>query len=92
MYITSSFTYTYIYAKIENKGMPNYFGYPAVLVLSVLGLDVGNINIGSNAMDIVAGEQPDQEYDEIALISKAGIDVSVIKGLEITYHHRETRR
>lgn len=52
---------------------------------TVLNLDLGNINIGSDALDIVAKDQPDQDYDEIALIGAAGIDLSVIKGMEIYY-------
>lgn len=52
---------------------------------TVLDLNVGNINMGSDAVDIVASEQPDEDYDEIALVGGAGIDVSVVKGLEIYY-------
>lgn len=52
---------------------------------TVLNLDVGTINVGSDALDIVAKDQPDQDYDEIALIGAAGIDLSVIKGMEIYY-------
>lgn len=52
---------------------------------TVLNLDLGNINIGSDALDIVAKDQPDQDFDEIALIGAAGIDLSVIKGMEIYY-------
>lgn len=52
---------------------------------SVLGLDVGTINVGSNSLDVVAKDQPDEEYDEVVLVSKDGIDVSVVKGLEVYY-------
>ena len=52
---------------------------------TVLNLNVGDINIGSDAVDVVASEQPDEDYDEIALVGAAGIDVSLVKGLEIYY-------
>jgi len=52
---------------------------------AVLGLDVGTINVGSNSLDVVAKDQPDEEYDEIALVGKDGIKASVIQGLEIYY-------
>lgn len=52
---------------------------------SVLDLNVGDINIGSDAVDVVAKDQPNEEYDEIALVSKDGINLSVINGLEIYY-------
>lgn len=52
---------------------------------TVLNLNVGDINIGSDALDVVAKDQPEEDYDEIALIGAAGVDVSVVKGLEIYY-------
>lgn len=55
------------------------------LGFSVLDLNVGDINIGSDAVDVVAKDQPTGEYDEIALVSKDGINLSVINGLEIYY-------
>jgi len=55
------------------------------LGFTVLDLNVGDINIGSDAVDVVAKDQPDEDYDEIALVSKDGINVSVVKGLEIYY-------
>nr|WP_295445034.1 hypothetical protein [uncultured Prevotella sp.] len=55
------------------------------LGFSVLDLNVGDINIGSDAVDVVAKDQPNEEYDEIALVSKDGINLSVINGLEIYY-------
>ena len=35
------------------------------LGFTVLDLNVGDINIGSDAVDVVAKEQPDEDYDEI---------------------------
>lgn len=55
------------------------------LGFTVLGLSVGNVDLGSNAVDIVAAEQPKEDYDEIALISQSGIKVEAVKGLKI-YH------
>lgn len=55
------------------------------LGFTVLNLSVGNINLDNNAVDIVAAEQPDQDYDEIALVGKNGINVDVVKGLKIYY-------
>lgn len=52
---------------------------------TVLNLNVGDINIGSDAVDVIASSQPDQEYDEIALVGIDGVDLSVAKGLEIYY-------
>jgi hypothetical protein len=52
---------------------------------TVLNLSVGDINIGSDAVDVIASSQPDQEYDEIALVGIDGVDLSVAKGLEIYY-------
>ena len=55
------------------------------LGFSVLDLNVGDVNIGSDAVDVVAKDQPKDDYDEIALVSKDGINLSVINGLEIYY-------
>lgn len=55
------------------------------LGFTVLGLSVANLDLGSNAVDIVAAEQPTEDYDEIALISQSGIKVEAVKGLKI-YH------
>lgn len=52
---------------------------------TVLNLNVGDINVGSDAVDVIASSQPDQEYDEIALVGIDGVDLSVAKGLEIYY-------
>lgn len=55
------------------------------LGFTVLGLSVGNVDLGSNAVDIVAAEQPTVDYDEIALIGQDGIQLNVLKGLKIYY-------
>lgn len=55
------------------------------LGFTVLGLSVGNVDLGSNAVDIVAAEQPKEDYDEIALIGQDGIQLNVLKGLKIYY-------
>lgn len=55
------------------------------LGFTVLNLSVGNIDLGNNAVDIIASEQPDQDYDEIALVGQDGIKVDVVKGLKIYY-------
>lgn len=55
------------------------------LGFTVLNLSVGNIDLGNNAVDIIAAEQPDQDYDEIALVGQDGIKVDVVKGLKIYY-------
>lgn len=59
-------------SKIEQRGF------------SVLNLAVGDIGLGST-MDIVAQEQPTEDYDEIALVGQSGLNVSVVKGLKIYY-------
>ena len=51
---------------------------------SVLNLAVGDIGLGST-MDIVAKEQPTEDYDEIALVGQSGLNVSAVKGLKIYY-------
>ena len=55
------------------------------LGFTVLNLSVGNIDLGNNAVDIIAAEQPDQDYDEIVLVGQNGIKVDVVKGLKIYY-------
>lgn len=55
------------------------------LGFTVLGLSVGTVDLGSNAVDIVAAEQPTEDYDEIALIGQDGIQLNVLKGLKIYY-------
>lgn len=55
------------------------------LGFTVLNLSVGNIDLGNNAVDIVAAEQPEQDYDEIALVGQNGIKLDVVKGLKIYY-------
>lgn len=55
------------------------------LGFTVLGLSVGNVDLGSNAVDIVAAEPPTEDYDEIALIGQDGIQLNVLKGLKIYY-------
>lgn len=59
-------------SKIEQRGF------------SVLNLVVGDIGLGST-MDIVAQEQPTEDYDEIALVGQSGLNVSAVKGLKIYY-------
>lgn len=55
------------------------------LGFTVLNLSVGNIDLGNNAVDIVAAKQPEEDYDEIALVGQNGIKVDVVKGLKIYY-------
>lgn len=59
-------------SKIEQRGF------------SVLNLAVGDIGLCST-MDIVAQEQPTEDYDEIALVGQSGLNVSAVKGLKIYY-------
>ena len=59
-------------SKIEQRGF------------SVLNLAVGDIGLCST-MDIVAKEQPTEDYDEIALVGQSGLNVSAVKGLKIYY-------
>lgn len=59
-------------SKIEQRGF------------SELNLAVGDIGLGST-MDIVAKEQPTEDYDEIALVGQSGLNVSAVKGLKIYY-------
>lgn len=59
-------------SKIEQRGF------------SVLNLAVGDIGLGST-MDIVAKEQPTEDYDEIAFVGQSGLNVSAVNGLKIYY-------
>lgn len=53
---------------------------------TVLNLSLGNINLGNNAVDIVATEPAkNDDYDEIALIGIDGIKAEVINSLKIYY-------
>lgn len=51
---------------------------------SVLDLTVGSIGLGS-ILDVVAKEQPTEDFDEIALVGQSGIKVDAIKGLKVYY-------
>lgn len=51
---------------------------------SVLDLSVGSIGLGS-ILDVVAKEQPTEDYDEIALVGQSGIKVDAVKGLKVYY-------
>ena len=55
------------------------------LGFTILNLSVGNVNLGNNAVDIVAASQPTEDYDEIALINTNGINLDVVKDLKIYY-------
>ena len=59
-------------SKIEQRGF------------SLLNLAVGEIDLGGT-IDIVAKEQPTEDYDEIALVGQSGLNVSAVKGLKIYY-------
>lgn len=59
-------------SKIEQRGF------------SLLNLAVGEIDLGGT-MDIVAKEQPTEDYNEIALVGQSGLNVSAVKGLKIYY-------
>ena len=52
---------------------------------TLLGLTLGTLNHGENAIDIIAAKQPNVDYDEIALVGKNGIDVTALKSLKILY-------
>lgn len=52
---------------------------------SLLGLTLGTLDNGENAIDIIAAQQPNVDYDEIALVGKKGIDVTALKSLKILY-------
>lgn len=51
---------------------------------SILGLSVGSV-AASNTMDIVAAKQPAEDYNEIALVGRSGLNVSAVKGLKVYY-------
>ena len=55
------------------------------LGFSVLEIKVGTINSDNNFIDIVAKEQPKEDYDEIALIGENGVKINAIEGLKIYY-------
>ena len=55
------------------------------LGFTILNLSVGSVNLGNNAVDIVAASQPTEDYDEIALINTNGINLDVVKDLKIYY-------
>ncbi len=59
-------------SKIEQRGF------------SLLNLAVGEIDLGGT-IDIVAKEQPTEDYNEIALVGQSGLNVSAVKGLKINY-------
>ena len=59
-------------SKIEQRGF------------SLLNLAVGEIDLGGT-IDIVAKEQPTEDYNEIALVGQSGLNVSAVKGLKIYY-------
>lgn len=46
---------------------------------TLLGLTLGTLDHGENAIDIIAAKQPNVDYDEIALVGKNGIDVTALK-------------
>ncbi len=52
---------------------------------TLLGLTLGTLDHGENAIDIIAAKQPNVDYDEIALVGKNGIDVTALKSLKILY-------
>lgn len=55
------------------------------LGFTILNLSLGSVNLGNNAVDIVATSQPKEDYDEIALINTNGINLEVVKDLKIYY-------
>lgn len=55
------------------------------LGFTILNLSLGSVNLGNNAVDIVAASQPKEDYDEIALINTNGINLEVVKNLKIYY-------
>lgn len=54
------------------------------LAFSVLDLSILNIDI-KNSVDIIAKTQPSEDYDEIALVNKIGLDVKAINSFKIYY-------
>lgn len=55
------------------------------LGFSVLELTLGSVSLDNNLVDIVAAKQPAEDYDEIALIGKSGVNIDAVNGLKIYY-------
>lgn len=55
------------------------------LGFSVLELTLGRVSLDNNLVDIVAAKQPTEDYDEIALIGKSGVNIDAVNGLKIYY-------
>ena len=55
------------------------------LGFSVLELTLGSVSSDKNLVDIVAAKQPTEDYDEIALIGKSGVNIDAVNGLKIYY-------
>ena len=55
------------------------------LGFSVLELTLGSVSLDNNLVDIVAAKQPTEDYDEIALIGKRGVNIDAVNGLKIYY-------
>ncbi len=55
------------------------------LGFSVLELTLGSVSLDNNLVDIVAAKQPTEDYDEIALIGKSGVNIDAVNGLRIYY-------
>lgn len=54
------------------------------LAFSVLDLSILNIDF-KNSVDIIAKTQPSEDYDEIALVNKIGLEVKAINSFKIYY-------
>ena len=54
------------------------------LAFSVLDLSILNIDL-KNSVDIIPKTQPSEDYDEIALVNKIGLDVKAINSFKIYY-------
>lgn len=55
------------------------------LGFSVLELTLGSVSLDNNLVDIVAAKQPTEDYDEIALIGKSGVNIDAVNGLKTYY-------
>lgn len=55
------------------------------LGFSVLELTLGSVSLNNNLVDIVAAKQPTEDFDEIALIGKSGVNIDAVNGLKIYY-------
>ena len=55
------------------------------LGFSVLELTLGSVSSDKNLVDIVAAKQPTEDYNEIALIGKSGVNIDAVNGLKIYY-------